>query len=61
MPFTYYAHAKIFYCLDIVPEPVQDCPLAPCAYADVSSMNFEPVPIFAQATPLTASTCSGSN
>ena len=25
--------------------PVQDCPLAPCACADGSGMNFEPVPI----------------
>ena len=39
------------------------CPEAPCACADVSGMNFEPVPIIAQATLLTASSncCSGSN
>ena len=33
----------------------------PCACADGSSMNFEPVPITAEATPLTASSCSGSD
>ena len=40
---------------------VQDCPLVPCACADGSGMNFELVPIIAQATPLTVSSCSGSN
>ena len=36
-------------------------PLVPCACADGSGMNFEPVPIIAEATPLTESSCSGSN
>ena len=37
------------------------CPLVLCACADGSGMNFEPVSIIAEATPLTASSCSGSN
>ena len=41
--------------------PVQNCPLEPCACPDGSGMNFEPVPITAEGTSLTASSCSGSN
>ena len=41
--------------------PCKSCPLVPCACADRSGMNFEPVPIIAEATPLTAGSCSGSN
>ena len=46
-------------------ETVQSCilpvPFVPCVCADRSGMNFEPVPIVAEAIPLTASSCSGSN
>ena len=38
----------------------QECPLVPCACADGSDMNFEPVPVIAETTPLTASSwCNG--
>ena len=40
---------------------MQDFPLVQCACADGSGMNFEPVPIIAEATPLTANSCSGSS
>ena len=40
---------------------MQDCPLEPWACPDGSGMNFEPVPIIAEAKPLTASSCSSSN